>query len=79
MDRLGVEYWQHANPPSEATTVECNADGEDSACSASIPSKGLNLAHTMVCVFLKQTFSQLSEEVTSISAFWLLRLFAYDG
>lgn len=42
----GIEYWQHASPPSEATTVECNGDGEDSACSASIPSRGVNLAHT---------------------------------
>ena len=48
---LGIEYWQHASPPSEATTVECNADGEDPACSASIPSQGVNVAHTMVRVF----------------------------
>jgi len=41
----GIEYWQHSSPPSEATTVECNVDGEDPACSASIPSHGLNLAH----------------------------------
>jgi hypothetical protein len=47
----GVEYWQHASPPSESTTVECNALGEDPACSASIPSRGLNVAHAMVCVF----------------------------
>ena len=50
---IGVEYWQHGKPASEATTVECNADGEDLACSASIPSQGLNVAHTMVCVFQK--------------------------
>ena len=49
-DWTGVEYWQHASPPSEATTVECNAEGEDPACSASIPSRGVNVAHTMVCV-----------------------------
>ena len=49
----GVEYWQHASPPSEATTVECNAEGEDPACSASIPSRGVNIAHTMVCVFFR--------------------------
>ena len=46
----GVEYWQHASPPSEATTVECNAGGEDPACSASIPSQGVNVAHAMVRV-----------------------------
>ena len=56
MDWTGVEYWQHASPPSEATTVECNADGEDPACSASIPSRGVNLAHTMVCVFSELLF-----------------------
>ena len=49
----GVEYWQHASPPSEATTVECDADGEDPACSASIPSRGVNVAHAMVCVFFE--------------------------
>jgi len=51
----GVEYWQHANPPSEATTVECSADGEDSACSASIPSQGPNIAHTMYFGILATT------------------------
>lgn len=49
----GVEYWQRASPPSEATTVECDADGEDPACSASIPSRGVNVAHAMVCVFFE--------------------------
>ena len=49
---VGIEYWQHASPPSEATTVECNADGEDSTCSASIPSHGVNLAHATVCSIL---------------------------
>jgi len=51
----GVEYWQHASPPSEATTVECNAEGEDPACSASIPSRGVNIAHTMYFGILATT------------------------
>jgi len=42
----GVEYWQHAMPPSGETTVQCDPEGEDPQCSVSIPSKGVNLAHT---------------------------------
>ncbi|CAA7267494.1 unnamed protein product [Cyclocybe aegerita] len=42
----GVEYWQRESPPSEETTVQCNAEGEDATCSASIPSQGVNVAHT---------------------------------
>jgi len=42
----GIEYWQRESPPSEETTVMCDADGEDPKCSASIPSKGVNEAHT---------------------------------
>ncbi|KAJ3511371.1 hypothetical protein NLJ89_g4136 [Agrocybe chaxingu] len=42
----GVEYWQRESPPSEETTFQCNAEGEDAACSASIPSQGVTVAHT---------------------------------
>ncbi|TEB31533.1 alpha/beta-hydrolase [Coprinellus micaceus] len=42
----GVEYWQHSKPPSNATTVQCDTSGEDPRCSVSIPSRGINLAHT---------------------------------
>jgi len=42
----GVEYWQHEDPPSEETTVKCDINGEDPCCSASIPSQGINAAHT---------------------------------
>ncbi|KAF9007400.1 Alpha/Beta hydrolase protein [Cyathus striatus] len=41
----GIEYWQHADPVSEETTLQCSADGEDSRCSASIPTGGINAAH----------------------------------
>jgi len=41
----GIEYWQNPDPPSEKTTHQCSADGEDPSCSASVPSKGINPAH----------------------------------
>lgn len=41
----GIEYWQNPDPPSEGTTVQCSADGEDASCSASIPSRGITPAH----------------------------------
>jgi len=41
----GVEYWQYTHPASEHTTKKCNAEGEDAACSASVPSQGVTLAH----------------------------------
>lgn len=44
----GVEYWQHSSPASSTTTVECEASGEDARCSLSVPSKGVNVAHTNV-------------------------------
>ncbi|KAF7968694.1 hypothetical protein HWV62_29642 [Athelia sp. TMB] len=47
LDR-GVEYWQNPDPASAATTVVCAADGEDPTCSASIPSEGIDVAHTIV-------------------------------
>lgn len=42
----GIEYWQNPDPPSADTTTECAADGEDPTCSASIPSEGIDAAHT---------------------------------
>ncbi|EDR04041.1 uncharacterized protein LACBIDRAFT_306423 [Laccaria bicolor S238N-H82] len=42
----GIEYWQYTHPPSEQTTFQCAANGEDKRCSASTPSQGVNLAHT---------------------------------
>ena len=45
---IGVEYWQHISPPSSETTLKCDPEGEDPNGSASIPSQGVNLAHTMV-------------------------------
>lgn len=45
---VGIEYWQNPDPPSADTTTECAADGEDPTCSASIPSEGIDLAHTEV-------------------------------
>ncbi|PPQ63563.1 hypothetical protein CVT24_004860, partial [Panaeolus cyanescens] len=42
----GIEYWQYADPASANTTVQCSAEGEDPLCSASIPSRGVNPAHT---------------------------------
>jgi len=44
----GIEYWQRESPPSEETTVMCDASGEDESCSASIPSRGVTAAHTTV-------------------------------
>ncbi|CAK5270344.1 unnamed protein product, partial [Mycena citricolor] len=41
----GIEYWQQRDPPSHLNTVQCSASGEDVFCSASIPSKGITLAH----------------------------------
>ncbi|KZP24469.1 alpha/beta-hydrolase [Athelia psychrophila] len=43
----GVEYWQNPDPATAANTVKCDADGEDPACSASIPSAGIDIAHTI--------------------------------
>ncbi|KAF9048791.1 alpha/beta-hydrolase [Panaeolus papilionaceus] len=42
----GIEYWQYTHPSSAETTVQCNAEGEDPLCSASVPSQGINRAHT---------------------------------
>ncbi|KAG2017474.1 lipase [Coprinopsis cinerea AmutBmut pab1-1] len=42
----GVEYWQNGKPMCGDTTLQCDPDGEDPKCSASIPSKGVNMAHT---------------------------------
>ncbi|KAF7335481.1 Lipase-3 domain-containing protein [Mycena venus] len=44
----GIEYWQHADPPSPSTTLRCAAGGEDPCCSASIPSGGVTPAHATV-------------------------------
>ena len=47
-----VEYWQYTSPPSESTTVQCDAytgsAGEDPKCSISVPSRGVTIAHTNV-------------------------------
>jgi len=43
----GVEYWQREDPASETTTVKCDAEGEDPLCSLAIPSRGINMAHTI--------------------------------
>ncbi|KZP24470.1 alpha/beta-hydrolase [Athelia psychrophila] len=43
----GVEYWQNPDPATAAHTVKCAADGEDPTCSASNPSLGIDLAHTV--------------------------------
>ncbi|KAF9483200.1 alpha/beta-hydrolase [Pholiota conissans] len=42
----GVEYWQYESPSSEETTMKCDPVGEDPEGSASIPSQGINVAHT---------------------------------
>ncbi|TFK99505.1 alpha/beta-hydrolase [Pterulicium gracile] len=42
----GVEYWIYNDTPSAENTTMCSADGEDPTCSASIPSRGVDLAHT---------------------------------
>lgn len=42
----GVEYWQHSSPASHSTTVQCDPSGEDPKCSISVPSRGVNVAHT---------------------------------
>ncbi|KAH6909359.1 Alpha/Beta hydrolase protein [Coprinopsis sp. MPI-PUGE-AT-0042] len=46
----GIEYWQTTEPGSQArvedTTVQCDPDGEDPRCSLSVPSRGINAAHT---------------------------------
>ncbi|KAG7090064.1 hypothetical protein E1B28_011681 [Marasmius oreades] len=43
----GVEYWQTSNDARHETTFQCSlTDGEDSQCSASIPSEGINRDHT---------------------------------
>jgi hypothetical protein len=44
----GIEYWQNPDPPSQETTHQCSADGEDPSCSASVPSKGITPAHVTV-------------------------------
>ncbi|KAF8333871.1 alpha/beta-hydrolase [Amanita rubescens] len=41
------EYWETRDPPACLTTVQCSADGEDQACSASVPSMGFTPAHTV--------------------------------
>ncbi len=46
---IGVEYWQQNSPPSNENTLKCDPEGEDPNGSASIPSQGVNFAHTMVC------------------------------
>ncbi|KAA1470190.1 alpha/beta-hydrolase [Dentipellis sp. KUC8613] len=53
----GIEYWQSSDPipPSPDTTKECAADGEDPTCSASVPSHGINLAHTVYFGILAMT------------------------
>ncbi|KAA1470189.1 alpha/beta-hydrolase [Dentipellis sp. KUC8613] len=51
----GVEYWQNPDPPSASTTKECAADGEDPTCSASVPSQGIDLAHTIYFDILATT------------------------
>lgn len=33
--------------------VKCNEDGEDMSCSASIPSRGINVAHVTVSVLIR--------------------------
>ncbi|KAF5327684.1 hypothetical protein D9619_004300 [Psilocybe cf. subviscida] len=53
----GVEYWQYTHPASESTTKKCNAEGEDATCSASVPSQGVNLAHTSKRIFADITLS----------------------
>jgi hypothetical protein len=51
----GIEYWQTTEPESQArvedTTVQCDPEGEDPRCSLSVPSRGINSAHTRVCLF----------------------------
>ncbi|KAF8186622.1 Alpha/Beta hydrolase protein [Pholiota molesta] len=42
----GIEYWLYTTPHSEETTMKCDPEGEDPNGSASIPSQGVNLAHT---------------------------------
>lgn len=42
---IGIEYWQHADPACPSSIVQCSDDGEDPACSGSIPSQGVNAAH----------------------------------
>ncbi|KDQ61506.1 hypothetical protein JAAARDRAFT_150249 [Jaapia argillacea MUCL 33604] len=42
----GVEYWQNPDPASPSTVKACDPSGEDPTCSDSIPSTGINLAHT---------------------------------
>jgi predicted lipase len=41
------EYWQSPDPPSPSTTKKCAASGEDPTCSNSIPSTGINAAHSV--------------------------------
>jgi hypothetical protein len=45
---VGIEYWLYTTPHSEETTMKCDPEGEDPNGSASIPSQGVNLAHTTV-------------------------------
>ena len=58
--------------------MECNMDGEDSACSASIPSHGLNLAHATVC-FIIIVIIEIWLKIASILAFWPPSLSAYEN
>ena len=65
----GIEYWQYTHPPSGETTAKCNAEGEDPTCSASIPSQGMNLAHTKVRrLFFSQTI--LTVQLSISTVFW---------
>ncbi|ETW78687.1 Lipase, class 3, partial [Heterobasidion irregulare TC 32-1] len=43
----GVEYWLTQDPASATITKQCAADGEDPTCSASVPSQGIDVAHTL--------------------------------
>ncbi|KAF8507970.1 alpha/beta-hydrolase [Hysterangium stoloniferum] len=43
----GIEYWSNPDGTTGANTKMCAADGEDPTCSDSIPSAGIDLAHTV--------------------------------
>ncbi|KAJ6506484.1 alpha/beta-hydrolase [Mycena vulgaris] len=42
----GIEYWNFADPASPMTTRQCATSGEDPTCSDSIPSMGIDDAHS---------------------------------
>ncbi|KAJ3927110.1 MAG: alpha/beta-hydrolase [Lentinula lateritia] len=44
----GIEYWQEYEPAIAENVVKCEPQGEDSSCSLSIPSGGVNDAHMKV-------------------------------